>query len=333
VIIIHINELKKIKDIKGLTDTELFKMGIIYDIVKFNSIIGSKIIYNSMEGNIINCKVVGAYIATLIVQFNNEKKFRKFKFHRLEDNNRIKIIISNNIRRIIKLKLSRLYKDREIINIFRNMILNNHNGNFIYMRALKEYINDKNYSFLSHNLGSRSYLKKDYVYLFDYYPDRLIDSENFTLIDKNNRKKVFDFKSGYKFEDMANNISELIKIYFNTKDRNETYFIPIPASTEEKHDRRYRKFCKKVSEITGVRNGNGLARNKYDRKSIHSETNGIFSIDNIRIDRNVRGKKVVLFDDIITTGNQFKKITNKIEKYGGKVIMGMFLGETLRGDN
>ncbi|MFW6281746.1 MAG: phosphoribosyltransferase [bacterium] len=331
-IIIHINELDNIKDIKGLTDTELFKMGIIYDIVEFNSIIGSKIIYNSMEGNIINCKVVKAYIATLIVQFNNEKKFRKFEFHRLEDNIRIKIIISKNIRNIIKLKLNKLIEDRNIIKFFRKLITNN-NNNLRYIRALKKYIEDNNYSFLSHKIRSRSYLNKNYVYLFDYYPDRLIDSENFTLNDKNNRRKIFDFKNGYKFEDMANNISELIKIYFNNKDRNEIYFIPIPASTGEKHDRRYKKFCKKVSEITGVINGNGLAKNKYDRKSIHSETNGTFSIDNIRIDRNVRGKKVVLFDDIITTGNQFKKITKKIEKHGGKVIMGMFLGETVRGDS
>ena len=53
-------------------------------------------------------------------------------------------------------------------------------------------------------------------------------------------------------------------------------------------------------------------------------------VSNLRIKkRDVQGMNVILFDDVLTSGQSFRQLRRKMMELGAKSVIGIFLGKTV----
>lgn len=166
-----------------------------------------------------------------------------------------------------------------------------------------------------------------YAYL-PYYPKRYdvsFDLEEY-------RQIIYRFKNGDIGEEtgrlMGWFIRELLQRIHLTIPIN-WWFCVIPASTERKTRARFRNFCKTVCDYTGLLNGYNIIYNTFDREAIHLTNNRVSPLSFINI-REVSGKRIILFDDIITTGGSFTQTAEKLLDNGALEVIGLFLGQTCK---
>jgi len=326
-----------LKDLKTLRKIEIFSLGLKYQVINFEEIIGSYCFYNNKKGNVVNCYISFSprdnetkYILNVLV--DPEETYFSIPLQDIVYNYlitpTIKLTISDNIIEMIKESIKKLaYK--EMIKL-KKLISLGEVVNTYTMRKIPALAENFGYDYTLHYMNIEEDISKIYIFLWNYYSNKAIElSNNYSKNDQVNRSKILSFKNGKRFEKVAKRISNLIKIYLYSELLGEIYFVPIPASNEYEHKKRFDKFCNTVSNISGIKNGNGMIKNIKNRKKSHLEGKKEFSVENLRVN-NINGKKIILFDDIITTGNQFRQVTRKVEAMGGKVIMGMFLGKTIR---
>ena len=112
-------------------------------------------------------------------------------------------------------------------------------------------------------------LDKPQTWFCKYYPARIRNVGEKEIAD---RQLVFDFKDGRAYGKGCGNI----------------VFAPVPASTSESNELRYKAFCHRVCELTGAENGYEHVRVCGERKTIH---------DNRKNEDEVRKANVVEFDE------------------------------------
>ena len=108
-----------------------------------------------------------------------------------------------------------------------------------------------------------------------------------------------------------------------------TCLMIIPASKPEKTNKRFEYFCSMVAKALNIENGFN-----YLSAIEHEETKGS-SDKNIRPflilnSEQYKGKNVLLFDDVITSGSSFKQVAAKLLETGAKSVTGLFLAKTTR---
>ena len=103
----------------------------------------------------------------------------------------------------------------------------------------------------------------------------------------------------------------------------------IPASTRAKNEARYRHFCESVSRICGIQNGYKEIIILFDRTN-SKERKTDDTTGNLQFGNGFEGKRVLLFDDIVTRGVSFVQCAEKIMDKGAESVTGLFLGRTLR---
>lgn len=109
-------------------------------------------------------------------------------------------------------------------------------------------------------------------------------------------------------------------------------FVPVPASTSEKNELRYKAFCERVCELTGVINGYDHVKVTGGRLAIHENRKlekeirkvSIIEFDEIWFN----GKNIVTFDDVITRGITWATYSDQLENLGAYVLSGIFLAKT-----
>lgn len=95
---------------------------------------------------------------------------------------------------------------------------------------------------------------------------------------------------------------------------------------------RYEEFAEEVCRLTGATNAYKAITIEGERLAVHENQNGknIESVHIIKFNRDFfNGKKVLLFDDIITRGFSYARFACEIENFGAEVLGGYFLGRTL----
>ena len=102
----------------------------------------------------------------------------------------------------------------------------------------------------------------------------------------------------------------------------------IPASTQYKNDIRYKTMCAKIAEKFPVINGYNYITINTDRSDSRTQKSSD-TVWNLSFSSSVRGKTVVLFDDITTRGTSFIQVANKLKEAGASNVHGFFLGKTL----
>lgn len=164
-----------------------------------------------------------------------------------------------------------------------------------------------------------------YYYYFAYYPTRFTVSEELKKV----RKIIWNFKDGKSSKEIASAFCEDLEHLNLETPLTKWWLCVIPASTKEKTELRFKTFCEKYCELTKINNGYSLIINKADRNAVHlQEVRGSVNIlDSIDF-ANVKGKSILLFDDIYTTGKSFLKVARRLKALGANDVIGLFLGKT-----
>lgn len=172
-------------------------------------------------------------------------------------------------------------------------------------------------------------------YIIYYYPttvDFMANDEEW-----DNRRLVWDFKNDPDKTSEENHRHALNKVIpkfatilsdtFGKEVLHHLTLVCIPASTQEKNQSRYKLFAEELCQETGMENGFQHTVINLNRTAKHD--GGKNSIDNYSFDGIFfKGKRVVLFDDIITKGDSMRIAKAKLESVGATVICGLAIGKT-----
>lgn len=171
-------------------------------------------------------------------------------------------------------------------------------------------------------------LDKPQTWFCKYYPARIRNVGEKEIAD---RQLVFDFKDGRAYEEVAQRTAENMLTLYG-KGCVNIVFAPVPASTSESNELRYKAFCHRVCELTGAENGYEHVRVCGERKTIHDNRKNedeVRKANVVEFDEPFFDNKMVLvFDDVITKGLSYAKYANQLERLGACVIGGMFLSRT-----
>lgn len=171
-------------------------------------------------------------------------------------------------------------------------------------------------------------LDKPQTWFCKYFPSRI---RNVGEKEKADRKLVFDFKDGRAYEEVAQRTASTISEQYGASCC-DIVFSPVPASTNEKNEIRYKAFCQRVCELTGAINGYSHVVVSGERMTIHENRKAekeVRKVNIIEFDGTFfNGKSVIVFDDVITKGLSYATYATQLESLGAKVLGGVFLART-----
>lgn len=145
---------------------------------------------------------------------------------------------------------------------------------------------------------------------------------------KNNPEKVYDEENAKAVEWVVKQAEEIIVTTFGKENAQYITFVCIPASSQEMSERRYKAFAEKLCKATGMIESFNYIKVTHTKAEVHTGGKS-FSQDMLKYDPNFfKGKYVLLFDDIITTGSSMKSFKAKLQELGSIVIGGMSIGRS-----
>ena len=181
------------------------------------------------------------------------------------------------------------------------------------------------------NEGMKAQMDKKKAFFLKYFPSRIrkVSEEA-----KAARKLIYAFKDAR--DDAYKEVAKMVVAYLEKEYREKVrnmVFLCVPASRQEANKSRYKEFCKEVSRLSGIINGSSHLILMEDRLAIHERGRaGEKSLSHVSVmDFDVpffKGKEVIVFDDIITTGGSYALFAEEVERHGAHVVGGLFLGKT-----
>jgi ATP-dependent DNA helicase RecQ len=171
----------------------------------------------------------------------------------------------------------------------------------------------------------------DCFFYYQYFPvkyDGDATSEQLNII-RQIRKLVFNFKDGITGSEIGYEMGEDVYQYDLNQPRSSWYLCIIPASDPDKTRRRFKNFCESFCQKSNLNNGFNLICTNSERDELKK------AIDRRNIDilssisfGDVRNKRILLFDDVVTTGRSFSKIAERLIELGAIEVKGLFLART-----
>lgn len=163
--------------------------------------------------------------------------------------------------------------------------------------------------------------------LFEYIPRRCVEHTPFEQQDT--CRKILDFKHGRKYA--ARWAAEEVGRALAAARLQDVVFICMPASCQRTYIRRCRAFSQMLCSRCGMTDGFNCIEVIGNRKKAHKGAARDASlVQNIVISSDLRGKKVLLFDDIYTTGATSNAFIDMLQAAGAQVCGAVFLGKTRR---
>lgn len=166
--------------------------------------------------------------------------------------------------------------------------------------------------------------------LFEYVPNRKLAKASFELQDLH--RMILEFKDGRNIYTRwaAGQFARALP----AMDLSDIVIVCIPASTHYANVRRWKRFSAMLSEMTGAIDGFDRIQVSGSRKRAHvtGEHELATNIKHyVHIDAEYfRGRKVLVIDDIYTTGLSSAAFIGAMEAAGANVTMAMFLARTKR---
>ena len=164
--------------------------------------------------------------------------------------------------------------------------------------------------------------------LYDYVPQRFLG--RVPLEQKILNMMILGFKDGRNVysrifaRQMARALSEI--------DMSNVVVVCVPASTRYSHVRRWKQFSAMLCRLTGAIDGFDRVQVSGSRRRAHitGECELATNIKHyVHIDADFfRGKKVMVIDDIYTTGQSSTAFIGAMQAAGASVVMAMFLAKT-----
>lgn len=167
----------------------------------------------------------------------------------------------------------------------------------------------------------------DCYYIHDYCPSHC---GRVHIEQERARHSVYAFKDGEKPHLWAKIFSLCIgELPAFGKIRDNAVLVPIPASTRERNVQRYARFCRILSKMLKIEDGFRaiwIARSREQLKG----TVGTDKLENVEFNaRYIRGKDVILCDDVTTTGQSLVQMKRKMMELGAKSVIGVFMARTI----
>ena len=133
------------------------------------------------------------------------------------------------------------------------------------------------------------------------------------------RKMIWSFKDGKAYLNIAWMIANKLHQVFGDDVKN-IVFACVPASSADKNELRYKGFASAVCKFSGAINAYEHIRVSGDRLAIHEkfDSKSLQKVQVIEFDKDFfRGKKILVFDDILTKGFSYARFACQLEKIGG----------------
>ena len=196
---------------------------------------------------------------------------------------------------------------------------------FIFIKGL---VNFDYFSYETSFMGQDSIDGIEYHYVHDYHP---LSHKQVSHAAKQARNSVFAFKDGEKPWLWAKVFSLCVtKHSFFDSIKDKAVLVPIPASTKKAHGMRFTKFCKDLSHRLNISDGFRTLWIEYDREPLKG-TVGENKIVNLTFNsKYIKGKHVLLIDDVITTGTSLVQIGKKLLELGAASVRGIFMARTVK---
>ena len=163
--------------------------------------------------------------------------------------------------------------------------------------------------------------------LMDYVPQKYLRKAKFeTLMDDS---FIWNFKDGkaWAVKKAAKMVTEALSTY----KMENVVFMCVPAACQRTYVRRCQKFSEMVCERSGATDGFPFINVIGRRTKLHNSRQHVVAeeIEQVYINENaVKGKVIILFDDVITTGNTCDTFKERLESLGATVKLAVFLGKT-----
>lgn len=176
---------------------------------------------------------------------------------------------------------------------------------------------------------TKRFWNKAIVSFLKYYPVRI---KNVGLEQEVARRIVWDFKDGKAHEEVAQMTAKHLKDMFGDRIK-DIVFSCVPASSTEKNELRYKDFSARVCELSGAVDGYQHISITGERLTVHEHRKDkektVSKVKIIDFDETFfKGKDVLCFDDILTTGNSWAAYGSQLEQLGANIVGGFFLGKT-----
>lgn len=164
--------------------------------------------------------------------------------------------------------------------------------------------------------------------LFDYVPQRMLHRASFELQDLH--RMILGFKDGRNV--YTRWAAARFRHALSATDLTGTVIVCIPASTQYANVRRWKRFSAMLCRETGAIDGFDRVQVSGSRKRAHITGEYELATDIkhcLRIDAAFfRGRRVLVIDDIYTTGRSSAAFIAAMEAAGATVTMAMFLAKT-----
>lgn len=120
-------------------------------------------------------------------------------------------------------------------------------------------------------------------------------------------------------------LQRVLNRYFGTN-KSQLTLVCIPSSKKIVTERRYKDLSEKLCNATGMSNGYNYVHVASEGEARHlgGVNQAQFSIDSSFF----KGKYVILFDDVITSGASMERFKRLLESAGATVIAGLSIGKT-----
>lgn len=151
------------------------------------------------------------------------------------------------------------------------------------------------------------------------------------------RKLVYAFKDGEKWATryVADIVANLLLEWYGDKTI-DIVLVCAPCANQKKYNYRFMNFAADVTRRTRIQNGSahvnifGCRESKH-RNALHIVSESFGYTVNLDADF-FKGKRVIVFDDLITSGATAEEFKEQLEVVGATVLGGLFLARTVHSD-
>lgn len=164
------------------------------------------------------------------------------------------------------------------------------------------------------------------LHIMEYLPKRY----EATPKQENARQVIFNFKNGFCSETLKNLIVGYINAIKKGTNAANLMVCFIPASTHMKTIRRYAHLASIIKKETGIDCNVNTIMPKTDHESGHIAGKRTNPAEDFEIKgEDIKGKNIILMDDIITRGTTFFQTARRLEALGADSILGLFVAKTI----
>ena len=160
-----------------------------------------------------------------------------------------------------------------------------------------------------------------YYFFYYYVPTRYsgLSSESDHI-----RQEVWKFKDGYHQDQFVDQLATKLSNTFGNADF--LTLVCIPASTVNSNRTRYEQFSHDLCSKIHMTNGFEHISIVKEKKPSHlgGTDEAVYELDRSFF----AGKKIVLFDDVVTKGSSMQSFIDYLEEVGAKVVCCMSIGRT-----